>query len=293
MQPGGGDRIDRGQPLVEPAAAVAAGVVGQPAAQLPIGRRPLKDSPQQPLQIERRSADEEHLPSAAGDFRRDLARRLDVLGQAEFLAGVEHVDQVMRYLAAIVGRRFGRADVHPPIEGDRVERDDFGPDPTRQFHADRRLARRRRAGEKPAVTRRTWQPCRDFEGTKLGVRPVTVSRRRTYLRGQPTEMGLGRTSARVWYTDVPAKGDTPAMVLLEEFSSLPHRTSVRGKGATASRWPRHRRRCPEDYRSMILTTCVLGDCRPRGGGLSRRELLFPSERFCRGRCRSIARGRRR
>ena len=49
MQPGGGDGIDRGQTLVEPATAVAPGVVGQPAAQLPIGGRPLEDSPQQPL----------------------------------------------------------------------------------------------------------------------------------------------------------------------------------------------------------------------------------------------------
>ena len=58
----------------------------------------------------------------------------------------------MGYVAAILGRRFRRTDVHSSIDGDRVERDDFRPDPACQFHADGRLARRRRAGEEPAVT---------------------------------------------------------------------------------------------------------------------------------------------
>ena len=153
MQPCGGDGIDRGQTLVEPGAAAALGLVGQPAAQLPVGRRPFENAPQQSLQVERRAADEEHLPSAAGNFGRDPAGGLDVLGQAEFLVRIEHVDQMVRHLAPILHRRFRRADVHPPIESDRVERDDFGPDPTRQFQADSRLARGRRAGEEPGIVR--------------------------------------------------------------------------------------------------------------------------------------------
>ena len=59
---------------------------------------------------------------------------------------------------------------------------------------------------------------------------------------------------------------------------LPHngvhgkgRESVDGLGMAGAfgRRPRH------DY----PTTCILGDCRPRGSGLSRRQSVFPSERF--------------
>ena len=75
MQSGGRRRIDLGQHAREAIAPPCCRALSaKPMPQLPIGRRPLEDAPQQSFQIKRRSADEQHLPSAAGDFRRATAR---------------------------------------------------------------------------------------------------------------------------------------------------------------------------------------------------------------------------
>ena len=71
----------------------------QSTTKLPVGRRPLKNPPQQPFEIERGSADKQHLPPPGPDFFGNCLGRVQVLGQAEILVGGHTIDQVMAILA--------------------------------------------------------------------------------------------------------------------------------------------------------------------------------------------------
>jgi hypothetical protein len=73
-------------------------------------------------------------------------RRAQIASDTEVLGRIDHVDQVVGDSAAIFRRGFGRADVHPPIDGDRIERQNFCADPLGQNHCDPALPRSRRTG---------------------------------------------------------------------------------------------------------------------------------------------------
>ena len=87
MQAAGGRRVDWPKAGGAASAAVAAGLLGQASPQLPIGRRPLENPPQQGLQVKRRAADEQHRPAAAANVAAAPARRVEVLRQAALLVG--------------------------------------------------------------------------------------------------------------------------------------------------------------------------------------------------------------
>ena len=108
---------------------------------------PANSPRKQRLEVERGPADEQHALAPRLDLGDRLPGPAPVLGDAGRFPGVEHVDQVMRNSPPLRQRRLGGADVHPAVERHRVERDDLGPEPARQRHADRRLARRGRAGQ--------------------------------------------------------------------------------------------------------------------------------------------------
>ena len=148
MEPRGGRRVERGQPGVQGRVAEPVGLLLQRPTLRRVGPRPLEQPPEQRLEVERGPADEQDATLAArldpGDRRQGPA---PVVGDAGRLPRVEHVDQVMRHPPALGQGRLGRADVHPPVERHRVERDDLGPEPPRQRHADRRLAQGGRAGQ--------------------------------------------------------------------------------------------------------------------------------------------------
>ena len=76
-----------GEPPVEPVRRFVLGLPSELLAKRRVGRRALEDPPQEPLQIERRSADEEHLATPAANFLDAPPGRLDVLGQAVLLVG--------------------------------------------------------------------------------------------------------------------------------------------------------------------------------------------------------------
>ena len=137
----------RGQTLVERGIAVLEGVALQPQAELAIGARPLEQAAEQRLQVERRTADEENSLAPRLDLAGCLRRPLAIGGDAGRFPGVDDVDQVVRDAAALGERRLGRRDIHPAVQGHRVERDHLGIQPARQGHANSRLARGRRPGQ--------------------------------------------------------------------------------------------------------------------------------------------------
>ena len=85
--------FDRGQPPVQRLRTMLAGFLLQLPAKLPIGRRTLEDAPQQGLQVERRSAHEQHLATAALDLLDALPGGRHVLRQAVFLVRLDDVNQ--------------------------------------------------------------------------------------------------------------------------------------------------------------------------------------------------------
>ena len=151
VQAAGGLRVHLGQAAVQPDAAVLAGLLVRAAPQFPIGRRSLENPPQQGLQVKRRPAHEQHRPLPAADVGRRPARRVEVLRHAALLFRRQHVQQVVRHGGTLGGRRLGGADVHAAVQRHRVHGNDLGADPPRQLDADRRLARGRRAGQKPTI----------------------------------------------------------------------------------------------------------------------------------------------
>jgi len=111
-----------------------------------------------------------------------------VLRQAEFLVRPDHVDEMMRDGGALVRRGLRRADVHAAVQGHRVHGDDFAADLPRQLDSHGRFARGRRAGEKPAVTRKvegfahpwTLANCRSKVPLSLRERVGVRGRRRRF-----------------------------------------------------------------------------------------------------------------
>ena len=151
VESGGRDGVGASYLSVEPFGAVLPRLVGKSASQFPVGRRPLEDAAQQALQVQRRAADEQRLATSVGDFGGAAAGRLDVLGQTVLFMRFEHVDQMMRHGATLLGRGLGRADVHPPIQGHGIQRENLGVDALRKLDRHGRFGRRRRTGKKPTV----------------------------------------------------------------------------------------------------------------------------------------------
>ena len=116
------------------------GLLLETVTQVPISGRSLENPAQQPFEIEGRSADEKHLASSVANLCDAPAGRFEISSKAAIFVRFEDVDQMVRHGVALVVGRLGRADVHVPIEGHRVHRDDLGADATRQFDADGRLA---------------------------------------------------------------------------------------------------------------------------------------------------------
>ncbi len=77
-----------------------------------------------------RSAHEQNLFTALSNRFSSLVGINDELGNTVFLGRFDDIDQVMWNLTHLLGRRFRGSDVHSPINGHRIERDDFGVQPS-------------------------------------------------------------------------------------------------------------------------------------------------------------------
>src|SRR5207244_3272965 len=124
-QPRGGDWIDQREALVQGVLPDRAEFLDNLAAEIPVSLWAFEKTPQQRFEIQRRAADEQNFlarRTQLGDFgvcRREVARH------AEFFAGIDEIQEVVRDAAALVGRWLGGADVHPAVERHRVERDNL------------------------------------------------------------------------------------------------------------------------------------------------------------------------
>ncbi len=123
----GGQRVDLLKAVVEYPRRQGGGLLFDLTPQRPVGGGPLEEPTEQALQIERSPADEQDLAATRTDLLGGSPGGSEVLGDAEFVAGVHEVDQVVRHPLAIGGAWFGGADIHAAIDGHRVERQDLGP----------------------------------------------------------------------------------------------------------------------------------------------------------------------
>ena len=171
VQPGGAGRIDLRQPGVQGGAAEALGLFGQALPQVGVGGRAVEQAVQQRLEVERRAADEQRRacrgPRSRGTHS---AAPLQPPGHARRLPRVEHVDQVVRHPAALVGVRLGRADVHAAIQRHRVHRHDLRAEALGQLDAEGRFARAGRAGEDQGIAEGVGS-----HGAHLAVRAQTIN----------------------------------------------------------------------------------------------------------------------
>jgi hypothetical protein len=65
---------------------------------------------------------------------------IDILRHAVILVRIDHVDQMVRNDSLLLQRRFRRANVHPAVNGHRIERDNLGAESLGQRQRDPRLA---------------------------------------------------------------------------------------------------------------------------------------------------------
>ena len=121
----GGGGVDLGQPPVQMLGPVLGGLGAQPRAEGTVRGRPLEEPLGHRLQVERGAAGEERDGAARCDLLDGAFGALDVQCRAEVLAGIGHVDHVVRHLLPPLGRRLRGADVHPPVDLHRVERDNL------------------------------------------------------------------------------------------------------------------------------------------------------------------------
>ena len=125
VQPRCGRGIDLGQALMENPGPGHVGFTQQTLAQLEVGRRTVKETPQQRFQIHRRAAGKEHAPAAPLDFLCTGCCLLEPPGDAAGFPGIEHVEQMVRHAPPQLRTRLGRADVHTAIDGHGVNRNDL------------------------------------------------------------------------------------------------------------------------------------------------------------------------
>jgi hypothetical protein len=147
------------QPLVQRGDAEAVSLLGQSAPQLEVRWRPLEEPEHQRLEIQRRASDEQDLFAASFDIG---ARRTGVIeppGHARGFPRLQHIDQMVRNSAALCRCRLGGADVHAPVQGHRIHRDDLGIEAARQVDAKPCFARSGRPGEHQRVMKGGRQHC--------------------------------------------------------------------------------------------------------------------------------------
>lgn len=141
-----GDRINAGEPSVEPFRSLSAGFVFELPPELPVCRGTLEDAPEDAPEVQAGAADKQRRPAAGANLLADLGGGTDVLREAELFVRFEDVDQMVRDCGALVRGRFGGPHVHSAIQGHRVERDDLRIESAGQFQGERGLA----AGGRPA-----------------------------------------------------------------------------------------------------------------------------------------------
>ena len=137
----GCQRIERRQPMMEIAGPMDFGKPRKLPTQFPVGRRTLEDAAKQPLEVERSSTDKEHLSPASSNLLNALVSLIEIAGEAEVVARVDQVDQVMRYGRTLLGRRLRRADVHTAIQRHGIERHNLRVNALAKLQANLGLAR--------------------------------------------------------------------------------------------------------------------------------------------------------
>ncbi len=118
-----------------------------------ISGRAFEDPPEKGLQVERRPPHKQDLPAPLAYVRNRRFSGVNILGKAEFLVRVDHVDQMMGHGRPLLGRGFGRPNIHAPIEGHRIERDDLRTQVSGKRNPNLRLPTCRWTGQKPTVCR--------------------------------------------------------------------------------------------------------------------------------------------
>ncbi len=98
----------------------------QPAGEIPSLQGAEEHATKQCFEVERRATHEQNVLPAAFDFVGRPVGVHDELGNAVILGWVDDVDQMVRDPARLVRRWLGCSDVHTPINGHRIERNDFG-----------------------------------------------------------------------------------------------------------------------------------------------------------------------
>jgi hypothetical protein len=140
VQTDGRGGIDAGQSVVEDMTADPLGFGGQPLAEVVVRRWAIEQAMEQGFEVQRRPADEKHLPPAPLNVPATGRRLLQPPGDAGRLPGIEHVQQMVRHALSFVGTGLGRANVHAPVEGHGIHRDDFRAQLLSQSNAEPRLA---------------------------------------------------------------------------------------------------------------------------------------------------------
>ena len=106
------------------------------------------------LQVHRRPADKQHFATGTANFGNLLVCRLHVIRDAELLVGIQNVNQMVGHGVLLFQRRLRRANIHPSIDGHRVQGNDVGIEQLRQLQPHTGLAGRCGAGQIPAIQRR-------------------------------------------------------------------------------------------------------------------------------------------
>src|SRR5579872_2129968 len=120
-----GPRIEAPKYAVQPGRAAALGAVAQASPDVLGTLRSGKEAVEQGAQIEPCSASHDGKAMARNDLGNGLAGEARVVPRGAKLARRQHIDEVMRDLATLSGRRLGGADFHRPVNGDRVATDDL------------------------------------------------------------------------------------------------------------------------------------------------------------------------
>ena len=122
--------------------------IAQLLPQRGVGRTVGKGAPgDERVDIQPRAADDDRQFSAREDVIHAGGRLLSVARDGVVFRGVGDVDHMMRHALHLFRRGLGRADVHAAVDLHRVGRDDLAPEPLRERHAERGLARGGRAGD--------------------------------------------------------------------------------------------------------------------------------------------------
>ena len=154
MQPFSCDRIDGQELSMQKIHTVQTCLLLELATQLLIDGWAFKHPLYDRLQVERGTAHKEDLFAARFDFPTANSSFAQPPGNVAAFPWIENVDEMMGNTRPFLQARFGRADVHAPVEGHRIEGHDFGIQPLSEFKSERRLARSGRAGKNQGVRKR-------------------------------------------------------------------------------------------------------------------------------------------